>query len=296
MNYLNANDVFNRSNNMHITVTGRSGSGKTFFIQQLINNNLSCGGKTFIIDVGHSFEHLVKLFGGSYVEFTMNSQICVNPFTHVPIDSPDETLLALTMIIALMAAPLCGTNDLENALIEISIRNVWAKHSNQATIDDVAIELSLIDDQTARDLSASLYPYTKQGAYGNFFNGTCNVDLSASMVVLEMEELRERHDLQAVIVQIMILQVINAVYMGDQATRVQLVIDEAGSLLRGSKSELFVETAARRLRQYNGALIVSTQSANDFYSKIERSDWMALLLQKGSVLQLTAKKLYQNAY
>ena len=298
MFYFNCFD--NLAGNFNVSVAGKSGSGKSVFMQELVTSNLSLGGKVFVLDVGHSFERLVKLLGGSYIEFTSSSQICVNPFTHVPIDSPDETLLALTMIkpiIALMAAPLNGTNDLENALIEKAIQNVWVKYSNKATIDDVAIELSLIDDQRARDLSTMLYPYTKQGAYSNFFNGTCNVDLSASMVVLEMEELKERHDLQAVMVQIMILQVTNAVYMGDRATKAQLVIDEAWDLLRGGQSGLFIETAARRLRKYNGALIVGTQSVNDFYANpgaqaaFENSDWLILLEQKSSsISQLKSSK------
>jgi conjugal transfer ATP-binding protein TraC len=281
----------NLAGNFNISVAGKSGSGKSVCMQELVTSNLSLGGRAFVLDVGHSFERLVKLLGGSYIEFTTRSQICVNPFTHIPLEPADETLLALTMvkpIIALMAAPLRGTNDLENSLIEQAIQNVWGKLKNKATIDDVATNLALIDDPRAHDLSTMLYPYTKQGVYSSFFNGVCNVDLSANMVVLEMEELKERHDLQAVMVQIMVLQVTNAVYMGDRTTKAQLVIDEAWDLLRGGQSGLFIETAARRLRKYNGALIVGTQSVNDFYANpgaqaaFENSDWLILLEQKGS--------------
>ena len=279
--------------NFNVSVAGKSGSGKSVFMQELVESNLSLGGRVFVLDVGHSFERLAKQLGGSYIEFTTKSQICVNPFTHIPTDplDPDETLLALSMvkpIMSLMAAPLHGTNDLENALIEKAIQIVWKEHGNVATIDDVARVLGSMNDTRACDLSIMLYPYTKNGTYSSFFNGVCNVDLSASMVVLEMEELKERHDLQAVMVQIMILQVTNAVYMGDRATKVQLVIDEAWDLLRGGQSGLFIETAARRLRKYNGALIVGTQSINDFYANpgaqaaFENSDWMVLLEQKGS--------------
>jgi len=281
----------NLGGNYNVSVAGKSGSGKSVFMQELVKSNLSLGGRVFVLDVGHSFERLAKRLGGSYIEFTTKAQICVNPFTHIPTDDPNETLLALSMIkpiVSLMAAPLQGTNDLENSLIEQAIQIVWKERSNLATMDDVATTLGSMNDVRARDLSIMLYPYTKNGAYSSFFNGVCNVDLSAKMVVLEMEELKERHDLQAVMVQIMVLQVTNAVYMGDRTTKAQLVIDEAWDLLRGGQSGLFIETAARRLRKYRGALIVGTQSVNDFYANpgaqaaFENSDWMVLLEQKGS--------------
>jgi conjugal transfer ATP-binding protein TraC len=290
----------NRAGNFNVSVAGKSGSGKSVFMQELVKSNLDLGGRVFVLDVGRSFERLVKQLGGSYMEFTTASQICVNPFTHIPLDPPAETLAALAMvkpIITLMAAPVQGTTDLENSLIEQAITITWEQYKNKATIDDVALALAAMNDLRAHDLSKMLYPYTKNGTYSHFFNGVCNVDLSANMVVLEMEELKERHDLQAVMVQIMVLQVTNAVYMGDRTTKVQLVIDEAWDLLRGGQSGLFIETAARRLRKYNGALIVGTQSINDFYANagaqaaFENSDWLVLLEQKpSSILQLKSSK------
>lgn len=290
----------NRAGNFNVAVVGKSGSGKSVFMQELVKTNLSLGGRVFVLDVGRSFERLNERLGGTYIEFNTESKICINPFTHIPLDPPTETLAALAMlkpIIALMAAPNHGTTDLENSLIEKAIKVVWEKLGNQSTIDDVACELGSMDDLSANNLSKMLYPYTKNGTYSHFFNGVGNVDLSSKMVVLEMEELKERHDLQAVIVQIMILQVTNAVYMGDRTTKVQLVIDEAWDLLRGGQAGLFIETAARRLRKYNGALIVGTQSVNDFYANpgaqaaFENSDWLVLMEQKeASILQLKTSK------
>ena len=290
----------NRAGNFNVAVVGKSGSGKSVFMQELVKTNLSLGGRVFVLDVGRSFKRLAERLGGAYIEFTTESKICINPFTNIPLETTAETLVALAMlkpIIALMAAPNHGTTDLENSLIEKAIKLVWDKFSNQATIDDVALELGVMDDLAANNLSKMLYPYTKHGTYSHFFNGVGNIDLSSKMVVLEMEELKERHDLQAVIVQIMILQVANLVYMGDRTTKVQLVIDEAWDLLRGGQAGLFIETAARRLRKYNGALVVGTQSVNDFYANpgaqaaFENSDWLVLMEQKeSSILQLKLSK------
>ena len=74
-----------------------------------------------MLDVGRSFEKTVKLLGGEYIEFTPRSPICINPFTHLPIDNPAESEDALAMlkpILSLMAAPREGTGDLENSFID----------------------------------------------------------------------------------------------------------------------------------------------------------------------------------
>jgi len=110
--------------------------------------------------------------------------------------------------------------------------------------------------------------------------------------VVEMEELKERKDLQSVIVQMVILQITNSIYMGDRTTPSCLILDEAWDMLRGKQSGVFIETAARRLRKYFGGLIVGTQSINDFYATpgaqaaFDNSDWMCLLSQKDESLEM----------
>ena len=140
-----------------------------------------------------------------------------------------------------------------------------------------------------------LFPYTKDGVYGRFFEGPATVDLSNPLVVIELEELKERKDLQEVIVQMMIVQITNKLYLGDRKTPTHVVLDEAWDLLRGKQSGTFIETAARRLRKYRGSLVVGTQSVNDFYATpaaqvaFENSDWLCLLSQKEeSIKQLKA--------
>jgi conjugal transfer ATP-binding protein TraC len=75
------------------------------------------------------------------------------------------------------------------------------------------------------------------------------------LVILELEELKERKDLQAVIIQMVILQITNQVYLGDRKTPTQIILDEAWDMLRAKQAGEFMETAARRLRKYRGGLV-----------------------------------------
>ncbi|MDI9635789.1 ATP-binding protein [Geitlerinema splendidum] len=191
-----------------------------------------------------------------------------------------------------MAAPKEGTTDLEDAYLEQALQEAWNEKQNKATITDVADVLLKLSDRIAVTLGRRLRPYTEKGSYGKFFNGEANIDLSDSLVVVEMEELKERKDLQSVIVQMVILQITNSIYMGDRKTPSCLILDEAWDMLRGAQSDVFIETAARRLRKYFGGLVVGTQSVNDFYATpgaqaaFDNSDWMCLLSQKDESIEL----------
>ncbi|OJW46249.1 MAG: type-IV secretion system protein TraC [Alphaproteobacteria bacterium 41-28] len=285
----------NTEGNYNTCVVGRSGSGKSVFMQELMTSMLGMGGRVFVLDVGRSFEKTVKLLGGSYIEFSTHSVICINPFSSIPSQDNEATSDALAMlkpILSLMAAPKEGTTDLEDTYLEQAIQRAWGNKKNEATITDVAQFLLKHPDSVAITLGERLYPYTERGTYGRFFNGPANIDLSDNLVVVELEELKERKDLQSVIVQMVILQISNSVYLGDRKTPSCLILDEAWDMLRGKQSGVFIETAARRLRKYFGGLVVGTQSINDFYATpgaqaaFDNADWMCLLSQKDESIEL----------
>ena len=285
----------NNEGNYNTCVVGRSGSGKSVFMQELMTGMLGMGGRVFVLDVGRSFEKTVKLLKGTFVEFSTHSPICINPFSSLPSNDSEATSDGLAMlkpVLSLMAAPKEGTTDLEDTYLEQALQNAWDRKQNNATITDVASFLLKHPDPVAVTLGERLHPYTERGTYGRFFNGHANIDLSGTLVVVEMEELKERKDLQSVIVQMVILQITNSIYMGDRTTPSCLILDEAWDMLRGKQSGVFIETAARRLRKYFGGLIVGTQSINDFYATpgaqaaFDNSDWMCLLSQKDESIEM----------
>jgi type IV secretion system protein TrbE len=52
----------------HTVILGRTGSGKSFFLNFLLTNLQKYKPSTFIFDLGGSYEHLTRLFGGSYLK------------------------------------------------------------------------------------------------------------------------------------------------------------------------------------------------------------------------------------
>jgi conjugal transfer ATP-binding protein TraC len=292
------NPFDNKTGNYNVVIAGRSGTGKSVFMQDLLLNALSTGAKVFVLEVGRSFEKMNDLLDGQQIRFSKESNICLNPFTNIcssDEDSRNASISFLKSIIACMAAPTLGTSDVENSLIEEAIRTVWKSHGSNSTISYVASWLRSHEDIQAKKIGTMLTPYTKEGVYARYFEGKNNVDFKNSMVLIELEELKDKKDLQTVVLQLFIMAITNQAFLGDRKTPFIICIDEAWDLLRGNQSGPFIETLARRLRKYNGSLVIGTQGIEDFFATagskaaFDNSDWMCLLSQKKSSIESLAE-------
>jgi len=279
----------NDAGNYNACVVGRSGSGKSVFMQELMTSTLGLGGRVFVLDVGRSFEKTCFLLKGQFIEFAPKTSLCLNPFSTIPTSNDEvagDALAMLKSILIMMAGPSHGVDDKGASLIEQAMLETWSMYKTNSTISLIAEWLTAHNDAQARDLGQMLFPYTKHGTYGRFFNGPNTVNFKNNLVVVELEELKERKDLQSVVVQMVIINITNQMFLGDRKTPFHIVFDEAWDMLRGSQSGVFIETLARRLRKYRGSLIVGTQSINDFFvnpgaqAAFDNSDWMCLLSQK----------------
>lgn len=279
-------DLFdNRGGNYNFAVAASSGSGKSVLGNEIAISYLGTGAKVFIIDVGRSYEKVNRILGGTFIEFVHreDQQICINPFDNI-VDI-DEDMEILKPLVAQMISPSGSLSDHDRSLIEIAISEVWAQLNCEMTITDVAENLKNNDDVTAKRLGAQLYPYTKNGMYGKYFEGRSNVDFSNDFVVLELEELKAKKDLQSVVLFIMMFRITQSMYLERDRKKV-CIIDEAWDLMGGGNSGKFIEEGYRRARKYGGSFGTLTQSIEDYYKNpaskaaLDNADWLFLLKQK----------------
>lgn len=295
-------DLFeNNSGNYNAIVVGTSGSGKSFFMNDIAKQYFAAGGRVWIIDVGRSFEKLCHNLGGQYIEFKPEKNICVNPFPMI--ENLDEEMEMIKPLLSQMISPSRALTDYELSQVEINLRLVWEEKGKQTTITDIQQRLmracpqggykesSMDDDGEScdpriRDLAVQLFPYTEDGAYGKYFTGMPNVDFDSNFVVLELEELNGKKDLQAVIMFLLMYKITKEMYEAPRNQKKIVIIDEAWDLMGAGNSGDFIEKGYRRARKYGGAFITGTQSINDYFmskpatAAFENSDWMFLLRQK----------------
>ena len=283
----------NDAGNHNVAICGKSGSGKSVLLQEMCAALRGSGAKVVVIDDGRSFEHSVKLQGGRFVEFTLKSGFCLNPFSMIDAaraaDDDDYRLDAFGMVKAIigqMARNVAALTDSERGVIDACVNAVWDALGTDGSIDAIADYLRGLDDALGRDLAIALTPFTTAGTYGAFFNGQATLELDADFTVFEMSDLAGREDLRSVVLSAIMFLTGQAMTRTPRSVRKLLLIDEAWAMLKGGSMGAFVETYARTCRKYGGALATATQSLNDYYKSdgataaLENSDWLLVLQQK----------------
>ena len=283
----------NAAGNHNVAILGKSGSGKSVLLQEMCAALVGAGAHVVVIDDGRSFMNSCRLQGGHFVEFTLASGFCLNPFDMIEAErlAADEDyrldcMAMLKAIVAQMARFSEKLTDTERGLIDQAVNRVWEESGSGGSIDAVARALEASGNVQAIDLAIALAPFGKGGTYGAFFNGPATLKLEAEFTVFEMSDLATREELRAVVLTAIMFMTSQAMTKSPRHIKKLLLIDEAWSLLKGGSMSEFVETYARTARKYGGALATATQSLNDFYKSdgataaLENSDWMLILQQK----------------
>ncbi len=283
----------NEAGNHNVAICGKSGSGKSVLLQEMCAALRGAGAQVVVIDDGRSFEHSVKLQGGRFVEFTLASGFCLNPFSMIDAEraSEDEDYRLdcfgmVKAIIGQMARHSETLSDAERGFVDTAVMKVWSEDGTSGSIDAIARALVATANPIAENLAVSIAPFMAGGSYGAFFAGQASLNLDADFTVFEMSDLATREDLRSVVLSAIMFMTSQAMTRSPRSVRKLLLIDEAWSMLKGGSMGEFVETYARTCRKYGGALATATQSLNDYYKSdgataaLENSDWMLILQQK----------------
>ena len=283
----------NEAGNHNVAICGKSGSGKSVLLQEMCAALRGAGAKVVAIDDGRSFEHSVKLQGGRFIEFTLKSGFCLNPFSMIDAARAEadedyrlDCFAMVKAIVGQMARHSAKLSDTERGLIDRAVNLVWTAQRSEASITLVGECLAAMTGDTASDLATALGPYMAGGTYAAFFEGQASLDLTSDFTVFEMSDLATREELRAVVLSAIMFMTGQAMTRSPRSERKLLLIDEAWPLLKGGSMGEFVETYARTCRKYGGALATATQSLNDYYKSdgataaLENSDWMLILQQK----------------
>jgi len=259
------NPFDNEGGNYNISIVAAPGKGKSALVQEYIVATLGAHGTVQVIDQGHSQQKTCKLLGGEFIEFSPDSPICLNPFTHIT--DIDESILMLKPLIANMARPVRGATEEELASIEQAIKGAYEKYGNDSTITSVAAWLHDQKDETCKNLSHLLYSYTKEGIYARFFEGKSTIDFTNPFVVMELQDLKSRKELRKTVLQLLIYQISQRMYHSDRNQIKSCIIDEAWDLFDDDNvtSAKFIEAGYRTARKFRGNFISIAHSIGDFH-------------------------------
>lgn len=283
-------DIFSKgSSSYNFYIAAPTGKGKSFLGNYIITNYLGQGVKVRVVDIGGSYRKLARMFNGKFLEFSPDSDICINPFSNIreaQYDIPVISNIILQMAISSTGQLPQGANheSIVN-LLNAAVRWALANFGENTMIDHVQQYLAqfpeFYDEKDilcegkeacmedfkllATHLAFNLSKFSSTGVYGRWFNGKTSFDISVDdFVVLELEHLKALPDLFKVVV----LQVLNTVtmdlYLSNRENPRMVLVDEAWQFLQDTKVfQNVIEEGYRRARKYKGSFAIITQSILD---------------------------------
>ncbi len=291
-------DNFVSSGNYNAAVVGKSGAGKSVFMQEMACGIYTAGGHVLVIDDGYSFATTVEILGGKHIAFDGSTRNRLNPFSLLDGDAmgQDEyrtdAIELVTRVVASMADlgahKSTRVEGVEEDYIRAAISRVWDEMGPEGEITDVRDALLEAAQHEPRlpDVVRKLDAYARGGSYGHYFEGPGNISLDASFTVVELSDIKGQAGLEATILQIVMFLGTELMFKTPRDTPVAIIIDEAWDLLKGEGTANFIEGVVRRARKYTGALITGTQSMNDYEANpaasvcLQNSDYRIFLAQK----------------
>lgn len=275
-------NVFDKkANNPHFFVAAESGAGKSFLMNFTALNYYAGGTIMRIIDIGGSYKKACSMMKGRYLEFTEESNICLNPFTVVKDVETDLTSIGAIVAQMVYSSSPHRMSETENTIIKDAVRWAYATEGTDAQIDTVHAYLSEYprhaEDhseslrhvaEAAHTMAFNLKDFTSSGSFGRWFNGKSTLDVSQDeFVVLELEHLKPKAELFKVVT----LQVFNAIsqdlYLTERGRQRMIIFDEVWQLIGDSEETRYltdvIEGGYRRARKYGGSFGIVTQSILD---------------------------------
>ena len=300
-------NLMESTTNYNFVIVAASGSGKSFFANEIVTDFLAKRGMVRILDVGRSYFRFCELVGGRSMVFDPQNPISLNPFTGIDtVQELAELMPLMKTLIRQMAFPVTSaelTPAFEYQAIEAAITASWELYRGDTELRHVYEWLAQHHDPRAQDLAFQLIPFAT-GRYAPWFSGKRQLAFDNDFVVVELEELKNDPEMQAVVLSLCIHEITREMYLSSREIPKLLAIDEAWDLLGNGKAASFIETAFRRARKYNGVAGVITQSFEDFgksaatKAALDNAAWQFVLYQRPESLQYaaTTKQIVTDEY
>ncbi|MBP2160570.1 MULTISPECIES: type IV secretion system protein TraC [Asticcacaulis] len=279
--------------NHNASVIGASGSGKSVLLQEMAAGLRGSGADVMVLDDGYSFRNTCKIQGGQFIEFSLASNLNINPFSLVDYDEAGmdeeyktDSVNAIKYTVLQMAKGEDSYLKEELGMIERAVIEVFDTKGVEGDIEDVAVYLETHFGEPGRGMAIAMAPYRLRGSYGKLYNGRANLEIDNPFTVFELSPLESKKDLRAVVILSLLMVIRQRMKLGGRARKKALFIDEAWQLLGDGAAGPFIEGFARRCRKEGGALITGTQSLEDYQRTaggracIQNSEWNIILKLK----------------
>ena len=275
----------------HSVILGRTGSGKSFLLNFLITNLQKYSPYTLIFDLGGSFEHLTRLFDGTYVKVGPHTAgFTINPFC---LPENKQNLDFLALFIKVLADSHAG-----DALSMEEEQELYQQIANLYSVDPELRTLGVLVNTLPRSLSLRLQKWTAGGQFGFLFDNVNDTVTFSRFQCFDFQGMQQYPQILEPLL-FYILHRANQVITNREISHVfkAFLIDEAWIFFRNSRIRSYIIEALKTWRKQNAAMILSTQSLDE----LRKSDIVDVVIETCATKIFLAnpdmdQELYRNQF
>ncbi|MBD1395163.1 TraG family conjugative transposon ATPase [Mucilaginibacter glaciei] len=288
-----------RINNRNKFVLGPSGSGKSFFMNALIEQYMLYNMDMVIVDTGHSYSGLCAYYKGKYITYSDKSPITMNPFR---ISEEEYNIEKKDFLCTLIGVAWKGAEGTFSPVERDVVANVISAYYSRFFADkselkfDTFYEFALTkipeikrEEKIMFDFDEFRYvlkKFYKGGEFAPILNKEADKSLfTERFIVFEIDSIKE-HKILFPIVTLIIMDVFIQKMRYRSDRRKTLVVEEAWKAIASPLMAGYLLYLYKTVRKFWGEAIVVTQELGDIIgnavvkdSIINNSDTICLLDQ-----------------
>ncbi|HUX84436.1 MAG TPA: TraG family conjugative transposon ATPase [Chitinophagaceae bacterium] len=260
-------------------ILGPSGSGKSFFTNHMVRSYYDQGAHIVLVDIGHSYQGLCQLLGGSYFTYSQGRPFRFNPFLRsVEIREDPESRESLkALLMALWKKEDEAFNRAEYIALSGALQSyeIYLEGNPQVfpcfnsfyefLLEDFRKENAPAGSRQV-DLDNFLYvlrPYYRGGEFDYLLNSPAQEDLlNQRLIVFELDYIKD-HPILLPVVTIIIMEVFIHKMRMLPGIRKIILIEEAWKAIAREGMGQYIRYLFKTVRKYFGEAVVVTQEVED---------------------------------
>ena len=300
-------------------VIGPSGSGKSFFTNDMVNQLYAQGNYVTVVDVGHSYRNNCAYENGAYITYEKGSNFGFNPFflnEFSKFQDDEENSIKNTLLTILCSIWRKETDKptsrTEDVILSAMLKEYYAHAENLSkTNEDYSLSFDTFynyvesifsveyietknireQDFDLKNFLLTLSPFKAGGEYGYLLNSSVHGNLyQKKFIVFELDNIKDEAILFSVTTIMIMSQFVRQLYQEPQKYKF-LIIEEAWKALMTPVMQGFLKWCYKTLRKHNGSIVTVTQELNDLVDNPVVKD---TILSNSAIKILLDQKNYES--